>query len=784
MAGLPIEVHLPEIVEALRRSPAVVIKAAPGAGKTTGVPPAILDAGLAGKGRIVVLEPRRIAARAAAKRMAFERGSPLGEEVGYQIRFERRFGETTRIVAVTEGILTRWLQRDPFLEGVSCVLLDEFHERSIHTDLALALLKEVQSSARPDLKLGVMSATMATEAISAFLDHCPVVDVPTAVHPLEIVYRDRRDERPIPLQAAEGIRRALLQGSEGDILVFLPGMAQIRNTAERLLDLPDVRVLPLHGSLPAAQQDAALSPQDRRKIILSTNLAETSLTIEGVDTVVDSGYARVLRHDPRYGMDRLELTRISRASADQRAGRAARLGPGRVFRLWTRSEHAALPERLAPEIQRVDLCRTLLEVLSWGRVAWFEEPPEAMVMSAKRLLHQLGAVDGETGRLTELGRTFLDLPLHPRLARIVVEAARRGCLRQGAVMAAHLGEGSREVMSRFDNLPPSVQRVADQIERIAKPHAARSRRADEKLLRRLLLRGYPDRVARQRAKGTNEYLMVGGRGAVLAKEIDAPELIVAVDVEGGTRGRHASSLIRMAFPIERDWLENDLHVEERFFFDEERMCVVGTRKLLFDDLPLEERALSEVDAAVAAGLLEEAAARRMNEALTWNDAASRFLARVRCLREWMPELELPAFQEEEMGSLLPRICAGKRSFAETRKVELLPLLRHLLTAKQHVALKKHAPESIALPGDREARLSYEPGRPPELKRKVQDLFGLKKTPFVAGGRVAVRINILGPNFRTVQITEDLENFWKTTYAQVRKDLRGRYPKHRWPEDPV
>lgn len=837
---LPIDSHLSMIVETMEEHGTVVLKAPPGAGKTTRLPPALLDAGKAGSGRIVVLEPRRIAARSAALRIARERGQKLGHEVGYQVRFDHCHGPDTRILLVTEGILTRWLQQDPFLEGIACVLIDEFHERSLHADLALSFLKEVRREARPDLMIGVMSATLDPTPISDFLDKAPIIDIPVTRHPLEITYLNRRDTRPLPIQAAAGIARALDENrTKGDLLVFLPGMGEIVRTREILessIPLDDVMVVPLHGELPIEQQDHALEPQQKRKIILSTNVAETSLTIEGVDTVIDSGYARVLRHDPRYGMDRLERVRISRSSADQRAGRAGRTGPGRAFRLWTRSEDAVLAPETVPEIMRVDLAATVLEVLAWGttdveRFPWFQRPPKSMIRGALELLRRLGAIRGAPVRLTEMGERMLALPLAPRLARILIESARQGCLHEGSLMAALLSErdilapdqrqalesastGSSDLLLRLDLLreaekngmkPAALHRLgtkrgaihavlkaASQFRRIAGrfKEEGKPQKPSSKTLARVLLAGYPDRVAIRRSQGNDDFLMVGGRGATLSRYsvVRDSELLLAVDVEGGQKGRQAQSLIHMACALERDWLENDfpdlMHVEEIFRFDEKLEKVQGARTVLFDDLALEERALTHLEPMAASRMLEEAAAKDMEKALHFDKAAASFRERIRFLNHWMPELELPELDEEDLRSLLPAICANRKSFQETRDVKLLPLLKGLLTHTQLAAVEEHAPERISIPGGRTAALHYEPSRPPRLAIRIQQLFGMRKAPLLAKGRVSILFDLLGPNMRTVQLTEDIESFWKNTYAQVRKDLRGRYPKHHWPEDPM
>src|SRR3954452_15164058 len=442
---LPIDEVLPELIAALRAAPAAVLIAPTGAGKTTRVPPALLAAGIGAGKRIVMLEPRRIAARAAARRMAEEGDWTLGREVGYQVRFERRAGPETKILVVTEGILVQRLQADPFLEDVGVVIFDELHERNLQTDLSLAMARRVQRDARPDLKLLAMSATLDPGPVAAFLGSCPVIESRGRLHPVDILYSDRPDDRALAGQIAAGVRR-VLAATPGDVLVFLPGVGEIQRAAEALSGERDLAVLPLYGDLPAERQDEVLRPLSRRKVVLATNVAETSITIDGVTAVVDSGLVRRLRFDPATGLDRLELGKVSRASADQRAGRAGRQAPGVCLRLWPAWEHAALPERETPEISRVDLAGPALQLLAWGEpdlaaFDWLEPPDPAALAAATHLLRQLGAIDdhGVTG-VTAIGRTMARLPVHPRLARLLVEGHRRGRTKEAALLAALLSE--------------------------------------------------------------------------------------------------------------------------------------------------------------------------------------------------------------------------------------------------------------------------------------------------------------------------------------------------------
>jgi ATP-dependent helicase HrpB len=824
---LPIDDVLPALLDALRAHGATVLVAPPGAGKTTRVPPAILDAGLAGDGRVVMLQPRRVAARAAAQRIAAERGTPVGAEVGYKIRFEDRTSEKTRLEILTEGLLTRRLQSDPFLEGVGCVVLDEFHERSLHADLALALLREVRRDARPDLRLVVMSATLDAAPVAAFLGDCPVVESKGRTFPVEVEYAERPDDGPLAPRCAAAVRRALRQ--EGDVLVFLPGVGDIERARDLLDDLgPSVAVLPLHGRLSDADQDRALAPSPLRKVVLATNVAETSLTIEGIRTVVDSGMANVPRFDPRLGLERLERVRISRASADQRAGRAGRTGPGRCVRLWTAAEHRGLLDADVPEIRRADLARTVLEIRGWGAdpraFGWFEAPGAAMVERAEALLRRLGAL-GASG-VTAVGHALLALPIDPRPARVVVAGHAAGCLTAAATVAALATERDvlREVPDHADRSDLGLRlevlreversaaaqrrwnadgRAVRQVARVRDQLVAAARRAlgpprrderdpPEEALVRALLTGFPDRVARRRAPRSDRFRLADGGGAVLdPKSVVRDEaLILAVGLEAGQRGERAEHRVRVACAVDPAWLPREAMeeaVETRF--DAEREAVVQRRVTRFLDLTLAERPADEDGDAVTAALV--AAARRdPRRALAPDAEVDAFVARLRCLAGWMPELELPTFpdlepsEDGETTPLWEMLCGGRRSFADLRRAPLLDLLKVAAGRRAVDAVERLAPTRLALPHGPPGHLVYAPGEPPVLEARVQQLWGLRETPRIAGGRVPVMLHILAPSRRPVQITSDLASFWANTYAEVRKQLRGRYPKHDWPEDPL
>ncbi|HYC76386.1 MAG TPA: ATP-dependent helicase HrpB [Planctomycetota bacterium] len=835
--ALPIDARLPELGEALRARGVAVLVAEPGAGKTTRVPPYLVDAGLVGRGeQVIVLQPRRVAARAAAARIAAERGDEVGGFAGYQVRFDRRASAGTRVLAATEGILTRRLQDDPSLSGVGAVVLDEFHERSLHADLALALVKEVRAALRPELKLVVMSATLDARAVARYLDDAPTVVAPGRAFPLTTRYLDAPDDRPLGVRASAGVRRALDETS-GDVLVFLPGLGEIARAAEALAALAaerDLIVAPLHGELRAEEQDRALRRAAKRKIVLATNVAETSVTVEGVAAVVDLGYARVLSHDPDHGLDRLELRRISRASAAQRAGRAGRLGPGTVYRWWTRAEETAMPEHDLPEIRRTDLASTTLDLRLWGardpaRFDWFEAPDAAALERADALLVRLGALDPVTLRPTPRAAAIARIPAHPRVARLLLEAAERGIPEDGALLAALLSERDllgRSIAARGDaaKLPtgPSdllarrdlfldaergrgagvdraafhaVARARDQFRRMLGERGRRGASASaevdvEEACLRAILAAYPDRVARRRRRGAAESTMVGGRGLVLAPEsvVRDAELFVVLDADLGRRGAAAArATVRQASAIERAWLDevagSAIVRGSETFFDAERGRVVARKVVRFDDLVLEEGETGAPDPEAAAALLLDAAKKEPRRALGLTRAAESLVGRLRALAEWMPELELPPHDDADLVDALAPWVQGRTTLDELTQIDLVQALLARLNRKQREALETQAPAALTVPSGMRRELTYAPGKPPTLAVKLQELFGLAETPRVGGGRVPVLLHLLSPGGTPVQVTQDLRSFWNGAYAQVRKDLRGRYPRHPWPEDP-
>jgi ATP-dependent helicase HrpB len=839
---LPIDALLADIVTAVRDAKRLVLRAPPGAGKTTRVPAALLDAGLAGDQQVLVLEPRRIAARAAAEFVATDRGGVAGGEVGYRVRFEQRGGAATRLWFLTEGVLGRQLASDPFLDGAAVVVLDEFHERHLQADVALAVVRELQETVRPDLKLVVMSATLATEALAAYLPGATVLTAEGRAHPVQVEFAAAPDDRPLAGRVAGALRRVLMEGGpSGDILVFLPGAAEIRRCAEAIAGLAaeyDLLVLPLHGDLPLDAQQRVLRRAERRKVVLATNVAETSLTIDGVTTVIDSGLARLARYDPRHGVNTLRTAAISRAAADQRAGRAGRTAPGRCLRLWSAGAHAARLDHETPEVRRLELSGTLLELRAWGardlrRFAWLEPPSPAVVERAERLLALLGAVDA-AGALTDTGRALLVIPAAPRLARLLLEARHRQCAGDGALFAAlaserdiclesrafagaEVGErptaasdlllraelfvaaertGFDPALCRREGLDGgalrAVARARRQLVERARAGSVRSSgaHATAETLLRCVLAAFPDRVVRRRAAGSARGVMVGGTGVVLdgRSVVREAELFVAVELDGAARGPLAELRVRLASAVERGWLDemfpHGVRTTETIEFDAAQQRVVRRTRELFHDLVLAERVSTDVERD-AGGVVLAAAARRDLGAAAGVGADERaFLARVRFLQRSMPELHLPADPDAFLADAVAALCEGKRSFAELRRADVLGVLRGLLTHEQRAALEREAPARFTLPTGRSVPIAYESDRPPWFAARIQEVFGLRATPRLAGGRVPLVIHLLAPSQRPVQITDDLESFWRSAYPEVRKQLRGRYPKHAWPEDPL
>jgi ATP-dependent helicase HrpB len=808
--ALPVDDYVPQILDAVRSRRALILSAAPGAGKTTRVPPA-----LAVDGPVIVLQPRRVAARSMARRMADEQGWTLGREVGWHVRFERKFSADTRVLFATEGILTNRLQQDPLLTGFRTIILDEFHERSIHADLGLALARQAWR-ARDDLRLVIMSATLQGAPLAAFLDDCPRIDVPGRMHPLEIAYHPGQ---PVAVAAAE-----LLRDASGSVLCFLPGAPEINRALNdvRVAAGSGVDVLALHGSLPADEQDRAIAGGPGRRVILATNIAETSLTVPGVTAVVDTGFQKVARFDPDRGIDSLELERIPLDAADQRAGRAGRLGPGRVRRLWDRADR--LRPHGEPEIHRIDLSDAVLDILAWGgdprTFEWFDPPSADRVDAAITLLEQLGAV--RDGRVTSIGSRMKRLPLHPRLARMLLEG--RGS-RDVALACALLSERhasarhpfdaaqgrpattSSDLLSAVDDqqaMPPHVREVARRLADVARDAIApevidaESTARDAGFLQAIFA-GYPDRVARRRAPGSPKFLLASGHGAVLGREsgVRDAEYIVAVDVQAApafakatarqAAGYATEATIRMASAIDPEWLGHGSHglpshglrglhgskLVHEFVAASGRIRAVEQE--LYGEIVITERP-ADVDPDAASRLLADA-----YRARGWSDDDTQLFRRLR-----FAELSV------DIDELLAAAAAGRRSIDE---IDLRGALHTLAGSAEGRTqsrrrfseggndLDRFAPETLTVPSGRTTRLQYQEDGSVVASVKLQELFGLAESPRLGPRRQPVVFELLAPNGRPVQTTRDLRSFWDTTYQEVRKELRGRYPRHPWPEDP-
>lgn len=764
-AALPVDEVLPALLGALRAHGAVVLEAPPGAGKTTRVPPALLDLV---PGQVWVLEPRRVAARASAARVAWERGEPLGATVGYAMRLDRRAGPHTRLLFVTEALIGRRLLDDPELRGIDAVVLDEFHERSIHTDLALARLAALRAR-RPDLKLVVMSATIDGERVARWLG-APRIRSEGRLFPVEVEYLARREERPVEVVAAAAVRGG---PGDGDVLVFLPGVGEIERCAELLAGL-DAEVLVLHGEVDAAAQDRALTRRaSGRRVILATNVAETSLTVEGVTRVIDGGYARVPGFDPWSGLGTLERVPISRASADQRAGRAGRLGPGSCLRLYTRADYEARAPHTPPELQRVDLAATALDTAGEA-LTWLDPPPAGAWRQSEALLDRLGAL--HEGRRTAIGEAMARLPAHPRVARVLLEAAALGVPEEGAALAACLGERRRvEVedpvaLALGGRLPAPAERERRVMARLLEgvdrgPRPARPGDA----LARALLAGFPDRVGRRR-RGTVVFAE-GGSGQLDPATPGEEGMVVVSGAE--VVGR--TTRVRLCTPIPEDWLLAGATVREETRWVGDHVEV--REQLRYGELVLYESPAAGDPEAVAALLAEHA----LPLAHRLFADAERGAELVRRL-DWLRRVgeDLPGLTWE---ALVREACSGAASFAELGRRSLLDHARRGSRGAALDRVDRLAPEGVPLGNRRRAPVTYPPDQDPYLSSRMQDFFGLADGPRLAGGRPLV-LHLLAPSGRPVQVTSDLAGFWVRHYPALRKELMRRYPRHYWPEDPL
>jgi ATP-dependent helicase HrpB len=880
MNPLPIDPSLPEIVDALRVGPAVVVEAPPGAGKTTRVPRALLDAGFAAGGEILVVQPRRLPARLAAQRVADELGEPAGKTIGYTVRFEDLSGPGTRVRFLTEGILSRRLLADPRLAGVAVVVLDEFHERHVASDLALALLRSMQSGARPDLKICVMSATLDADPVRDYLGGCPRVRTQGRAFDVAIEHLPAPDARPLPQQIASAVRQAARDEPTGDLLVFLPGAGEIRRALEALAPIADVlnlAVVTLHGEMSLDQQNRAVrpAPDRRRKVILSTNVAETSVTIEGVVAVIDAGVARIAATSPWSGLPTLTLAKISQASAIQRAGRAGRTRPGRAYRLYTRHDFDLRRPYDLPEIARTDLCETVLALAAFGvrdRAAfpWFEAPPAAALQAADELLRRLGATGGGAagGALTDLGRRMLRFPVHPRLARLVCEGEERGvaagaCLTAALIAERDIREQARpsfgrggasgggggggggggdargaDLMVLVDLFRQAAAarfsrdrlrslgldaRAVETVERARRQLAALSDsrgsaaeadvEQEERALQIATLTGFPDRVGRRRpGKGRGVVLGEGGSAELgFDPGADAFDLLVAIDVEERQQPRHptvagagrpaGTATIRLASAIEPEWLldlyADRLQETDQLSWNATTERVERASRLSYGAVVLDETIGPAPPSPETSRRLAEAAVAHGLDRFDAPGALAAVVARVAFARQIAPDAAaLPALDEAAMRGVVGAACEGLRSFAELREsgpggaaAGIAGRILDTLPPEAQRLLRTLAPTSLALPGGRQVPIHYEAGKPPWIESRLQDFFGMTRSPRIGGGSgggsgggVALTIHLLAPNGRPVQVTSDLESFWQQHYPPLRRELGRRYPRHFWPED--
>jgi ATP-dependent helicase HrpB len=853
---LPIYELESAVVTTLRASGRVIVQAPTGSGKSTQIPQMLLRHGLLGeRGEIVVLQPRRLAARMLAKRVAEEVGTPLGGIVGYQIRLESKVSEQTRIRFVTEGILLRQMSFDDQLRGVSTIVFDEFHERHLYGDISLARAVQIQQTTRPDLKLIVMSATLDAGLLKSYLAPCEVLVSQGRSFPVRIEYLPKTvnfDNEPVWDVAARECERVAGE-STGDLLVFMPGAYEISRTVQAVQGLRALRdfvCFPLHGELPPEQQDRAVARYETRKIIVSTNVAETSLTIDGVTTVIDCGLARMARFDPHRGINTLLIERISVASADQRAGRAGRTAPGVCVRLWTEREHGQRALQELPEVKRLDLAEVVLTLKASGiddiaNFPWLEKPDPKALERAELLLADLGAVAeplrGEdtpptstTRRITEIGRKMLRFPVHPRYARMLLAAQERGCVRTVALMAAltqgrnfllrgvpkdveqaredTLGEehesdffllmrawrfadkanysleacrrlgihaqGARQVGPLFEQFLGIAEREGLDIT---------ERRTDGTEVRKCVLAGFSDQLAKRLDGGTLRCELVHHRRGVLARESaigQAPLLVAAEISEVEGRGGEVNVLLSLATAIEEPWLKEifpaDFREVRGVTYDETMKRVVSRRERRFRDLVLEAKVSSdEAPLNEAAALLTQEVVAGRLKLEAWDEAVEQWIIRVNRLAEWFPELEVNVLTDADRATLIEQICYGELGYRDLKDKPVMPILKDWLTAEQLAVIDDYLPEKLTMANGRKARLTYAKEGPPVLSARIQELYGIEGKFTLGHGRVPVKFEVLAPNHRPIQVTDDLTNFWREQYPKVKAELSRRYPRHEW-----
>ena len=840
---LPIYEIERDIISRLKSDRRLILSAPTGSGKSTQVPQMLLKHGLLGNGQVVVLQPRRLATRLLAARVAAELGVKLGEEVGYQIRFENVTSAKTKIRFVTEGVLLRQMIEDPQLRGVSAILFDEFHERHLYGDITLARALDQQEQHRPDLMLVVMSATLDAQELEKYLSPCARLSSTGRTFPVEIEYLPYRlgqNAPPIWETAADVFRNFVQAGGEGDVLVFMPGGFEISQTIEAIRSASESKgyiVLPLHGELQPREQDAAVARYDRPKVVVATNVAETSITIDGVRLVIDSGLARIARYDANRGINTLLVEKISQANADQRTGRAGRTAPGKCIRLWSRSEHDERAPHELSEIRRLDLAEVVLTLKAAGvddlrKFRWLEKPDEISLTHAEELLMDLGAV-GHDGKITAIGRKMLAFPLHPRYARMLLAAQEYGCVHQACLVAA-LTQGrdllirnpGKDVESAREDLfgdqaasdfwilmrawnyaaknqfrmdvcrqlgihavtARQVGPLFEQFLRIAKAEGldTQAREVKDEALQKCILIGFSDRVARRLDQGTLRCELVHGRRGVLARESkvhNSPLFVVAEIREIEGRDREVNTILSLGTAIEIDWLrelfpddlKSDCHVQ----YDAQQKRVLAAELLRFRDLALAAKRIDPPPADQAAKILADEIIAGRLLLPNWDHSVEQWLARLTFICTNCPELQLPEISEDDKKDIIQQLCHGAVSYKDIKEREVKPVVMSWLSHPQRELLDKHAPERLTLPNGRTPKVNYEKGKSPFISLRIQELYDVNQTPKIALGRVPVTVHILTPGMKPVQVTQDLANFWREHYPKIKSELQRRYPKHFW-----
>jgi ATP-dependent helicase HrpB len=839
-ADLPIYAIEAELVRIMQRGNRLVLEAPTGSGKSTQVPQMLLDRGVLSRGEVVVLQPRRLPARMLAARVASERGSPLGHEVGYQIRLDKVCSKNTRIRYVTEGVLLRQMLADPCLEGVEAVCFDEFHERHLYGDITLARALEIQESLRPDLKVIVMSATLDSGKLEEYLRPCETLSCSGRAYPVDVRYLPRFPEKLPVWELIREVFETHAPHHDGDVLIFLPGSYEIQRTIQVLRESGAARgcdLLPLHGELSPREQDAAVARSERRKVIVSTNVAETSLTIEGVRMVIDSGLAKIARFDPYRGINTLLQEFISRASADQRAGRAGRTAPGVCFRLWTEKDHLSRPAQELPEVRRLDLAEVVLTLKACGisdpaRFRWLEAPDPKGLDRALRLLVDLGALSS-AGELTGLGRRMLAFPVHPRYARMLLAADQYGCV-SAVARAAALTQG-RSVLRRAENREMEQQRdaalsaapgsdlfvllsalkfaeendfqpsrcqtlgihavaareaaaLARQFLQIARAEGLRTEtgEAAPDAIQRCVLAGFPDQVAHRLDHATLRCHLVHARKGVLAREssVHGYPLLVACEIrEIESKGAERQVLLTLATGIERAWLREifpDAFSEKtEVIFDAVQRRVLGKQTVRFHDLVLQSRDTDEVPPEAAAALLASEVLEGRCILKEWNDEIENWITRINLVSGWAPEWGITPVSDADRRLMIEQVCWGATSYREVKERPVWPVLKTWLSSAQTEAVEKLAPERFSTPNGRRFKVQYSETAAPAVGVRIQDLYGVEGEMRICGGKIPLVIQVLAPNHRPIQITQNLSNFWKESYPRIKQELQRKYPKHEW-----